>query len=241
MPAHRLRAFYESIHSLGATPLARRIPAAGAAILKELIRPLALMGLVLLAPIVPFLLWGERFEAWAVQWTNNPPAWQTAAPVIVGLLATDIFLPVPSSLISTMGGWTLGGLGGTVASWIGMSVGAVIGFALARRWGRRLAVWLSTESSLARMDQMSQRMGPAILAVTRGVPVFAEASVLLMGMHRLAWRRFLPPVLLSNLGLAAAYSFFGKYAQEHGWLPMALGVSVALPVLLGAGLRRWLG
>lgn len=208
--------------------------------MRDLVRPLALMGAVLLVPIVPFLIFGQQFEAWAESFTQNPPAWYWSAPIIVGLLATDIFLPVPSSLISTMGGWTLGGWGGTLASWAGMSAGAILGFALARRWGRAWALWISREASIQKMERLSDRFGPLVVVLTRGVPVFAEASVLLMGMHGLAWRRFLPPLLLSNLGLAAAYSFFGEYAQRHAWLPLALGVSIALPVLLATAVSRWI-
>jgi uncharacterized membrane protein YdjX (TVP38/TMEM64 family) len=70
------------------------------------------------------------------------------------------------------------------------------------------------------------------------VPVLAEASVLLMGMQRLSWQRFLVPVLLSNLGLAIAYSAFGEIAEKHQWLPLALAVSIGLPVVLAA-IVKW--
>jgi hypothetical protein len=73
------------------------------------------------------------------------------------------------------------------------------------------------------------------------VPVLAEASVLLLGMHGLSWRRFLPPVLLSNLGLALAYAAFGELAEKYSLLPLALGVSIALPVVMVALFRAWSG
>ena len=40
------------------------------------------------------------------------------------------------------------------------------------------------------------------------------AAVLLAGIHRIPWRRFWPPVLLSNLGVALAYSLFGHVAEK---------------------------
>ena len=55
-----------------------------------------------------------------------------------------------------------------------------------------------------------------------------------MGMQKLSWQRFLLPVLLSNLGLAIAYSIFGEIAEQHQWLPLALAVSIGLPVILAA-------
>jgi hypothetical protein len=59
-------------------------------------------------------------------------------------------------------------------------------------------------------------------------------------MHQLSWRRFLPAVVFSNLGIAIAYAALGDYAQRHHWLPFALAVSVAIPVFVAAAAKRWL-
>ena len=208
--------------------------------MKPFIRPMIVMSLILLVPIVPFLLFGADFEAWVERWSEQPYSAPLTAAVVIALLATDILLPTPSSMISTLGGWQLGWFGGTLASWAGMTLGAIIGFALARRWGRPFALWMSTEEDLDRMRGLSERFGPAVLIISRGVPVLAEASVLLMGIHQLSWQRFLLAVVWSNLGIAFAYSAFGDYAQQNQWLPLALGVSIALPVLLAFTVQRWL-
>jgi membrane protein DedA with SNARE-associated domain len=122
-----------------------------------------------------------------------------------------------------------------------MTLGAMLGFWAARRWGRPIVAWLTRANDLQRTAALVERYGPTLLVLGRGVPVLAEATVLILGMHGLAWRRFLPPVVLSNLGLALAYSAFGRFAEQHGWLPLALGVAVALPVLLAAGFRMVFG
>jgi uncharacterized membrane protein YdjX (TVP38/TMEM64 family) len=205
--------------------------------LRELLRPMLPMIAVLAVPIVPFLLFGEQVEAALIAWKEQPPAPWIVSLVVVGLLATDIFLPIPSSLVSTLAGWQLGAVGGAIASWLGMSAGAVIGFVLARRWGQPLVGWLTRPADLQRTNRLAERFGPLLLVLGRGVPVLAEATVLLCGMHGLSWRRFLPPVLLSNLGLAIAYAAFGQIAEHHQWLPLALAVSVALPVLMVALFR----
>lgn len=202
------------------------------------LRPALLMCLLLAIPIVPFLLFGSAMEAWARQWLNQQPPTAWVVLAVIGLLSGDILLPTPSSLISTMAGWQLGSPLGALASWIGMSLGAIVGFVIARRWGRVVALRFTGEEELAHMESLTHRFGAAVLVFCRGVPVLAEASVLLMGINRLSWRAFLPPILLSNLGLSLAYAYLGSYSQSHGWLPLALGVSVALPVLL-ASLARW--
>lgn len=208
--------------------------------MRELLRTLPLMCLVLLVPVLPFLAFGGQFEQWLRGLAEEPPSVMATASLVIGLLSTDILLPIPSSVVITMGGWQLGWWIGSVAAWTGMNLGAVLGFCLARRWGHRFARWFSSEDDLSRMHGISERYGPLVLTVTRAMPVFAEASVLIAGIHKLSWRRFLPAILLSNLGIAVAYSAFGDYAEQHQWLPLALGVAVALPVLVAAGAQRLL-
>ena len=207
--------------------------------MRELLRPMLPMIAVLAVPIIPFLLFGERFEAAIGAWRENPPAPWIVTLIVVSLLATDIFLPIPSSVVSTLAGWQLGAVGGALASWLGMNLGAVIGFVLARWWGQPLVVWLTRPDDLARTNRLAERFGPLLLVLGRGVPVLAEATVLLCGMHGLSWRKFLPPVLLSNLGLAVAYAVFGEVAERYHWLPLALAVSIALPVVMVAAFRAF--
>jgi uncharacterized membrane protein YdjX (TVP38/TMEM64 family) len=204
---------------------------------RELIRPMLPMILVVAIPIVPFLLWGERVDAWLAAWRANPPAWPIIAAIVVGLLATDVFLPIPSSLISTLAGSELGIFLGIATTWVGMSLGAVLGFGLARWAGPAVVRRLVGPRDLSRTAQLVEQFGPWLLVIGRGVPVVAESTVLLFGMHQLAWRKFLPPVLLANLGLAATYSLFGDLADRYHSLPLAMGIAIALPVLLVAALR----
>lgn len=205
--------------------------------MRELFRTLPLMCAVLLVPIIPFLFFGGRFEDWLRGVAEDPPSVPATMALVIGLLSTDILLPIPSSVVSTMAGWQLGWWRGTLATWSGMNLGAIIGFALARKWGQPFALWFSKAEDLERMRAVSHEYGPLVLVLTRGMPVFAEASVLISGIHQLSWRRFLPAVVLSNLGIALAYSAFGDYAEQHQWLPLALGVSVAVPVVV-AGLAQ---
>lgn len=196
------------------------------------------MCLVLLVPVLPFVLFGGQFEDWLQAVAEDPPSIPVTMALVVGLLSTDILLPIPSSVISTLSGWQLGWWLGTLATWIGMNLGAIIGFAMARRWGKPFAVWFSKEEDLERMRIVSDRYGPFVLVLTRAMPVFAEATVLIAGIHQLAWRRFLPAVIFSNLGIALAYSAFGDYAEQHQWLPLALGIAIAIPVMVAAVAQR---
>lgn len=208
--------------------------------MRELFRTLPLMCLVLLVPVLPFLLLGGQFESWLRGMSEQPPSRAMTFALVVGLLSTDILLPIPSSVISTLSGWQLGWLIGSLATWIGMNAGAVIGFAMSKTWGKPLALWFCKREDLDRMQALISAYGPTILVLTRAMPVFAEASVLIAGIHRLSWDRFVPAIVLSNLGIAVAYSWFGDYAERHQWLPLAMGVAVAVPVLVAAMARHFM-
>jgi uncharacterized membrane protein YdjX (TVP38/TMEM64 family) len=205
---------------------------------KPHLRSLFLLVVLLAIPIIPFLFFGSTIESWIEQWRKEPATGPATAGIVVASLATDIFLPVPSSLISTIGGVRLGWFYGTLASWLGMTIGAVLGFAIARKWGRPVALWFSRESDLTRVQSAEDRFGVLLLIMTRGVPVIAEATVLLMGIQQMPWRTFLPPVLFGNLGIAMAYSAFGDIAGRHLWFPALFTIAIALPVLLSAMLTR---
>lgn len=127
------------------------------------------------------------------------------------------------------------------ATWLGMTVGATLGFALAKIFGRRIAIRFSSEQDLDKMDQATARYSGIVLIATRGLPILAEASVLVVGIHGLSWYRFLIPVSLANLVIATAYTIFGYYANEHEFLPAALAISVAIPVAATGLIRKRIG
>ena len=201
----------------------------------QLVRRLLLIAAVLAVPVVPFLFFGDTLETRITEWLDAELSPGTVAWAVIGLLASDILLPVPSSVVSTFAGRMLGFWVGAGASWCGMTLGAAIAFWLVRVFGRPLAARLSSDQELARTDDLASRWGVFVLVLARPIPVLAEASVLLMGTTRLAWWQFLIAVGLSNLGIAAAYAALGNRVQ----LPVAIAASIALP-MLAAALARWL-
>lgn len=203
--------------------------------MRQLFRPLVLLVLAMLVPLLPFLGWAGEINAWYQQFEANPPPPGVTVALVVGSLSTDIFLPVPSSVVSTLAGSQLGTAGATAASFVGMTLGAVIGFAVARWWGHPLARWLTREDDLTRMEELSLKLGPAVLVITRAVPILAEAGVLLMGASHMPWRKFMPPVLLANLGLSFVYAVSGEHLS---FLHAMIG-AIALPVA-AASVVRWI-
>lgn len=208
--------------------------------MRSLLQATLVVAVVLLVPVLPFLFLGDGFEGRVEDWLAAEWAPEVRFGLIAGLLATDIFLPVPSSAVSTYGGGILGTWPATLASWVGMTVGACLGFGLARLFGRPFAERFAGRSDLQRMQAATRRFGPLVLVLTRALPILAEACVLLMGATRLSWRRFLIPVLTSNLVISLVYAAFGEYFQGRNALPVAVVASGAVPLGVALLARRWL-
>lgn len=196
--------------------------------------------IVLAVPILPFLILGSAFEERVEAWFAAGLSDTTRFALIVAVLSADIVLPVPSSMVSTYGGAILGVLPAALASWIGMTIGGLLGFGAARLFGRSYVARKTKPEDIARMEHLSERYGPAAIAITRALPILAEACVLLMGATGLSWRRFLIPLVLANLGISLVYSAFGKYFAGEDALPVAIAVSGILPLLAAFVARRFL-
>ncbi len=209
--------------------------------MKPFLRAILLVAVALLIPAIPFLILGEAFEEQIVAWLRDTEVSQSTRFVLIVLvLATDIILPVPSSMASTYGGGVLGVWGATAASWLGMTAGAVIGFALARALGPRFAARLARQEDLDRMRALTGRVGPLALVITRALPILAEACVLLAGATGLGWKRFLVPVVLTNAVISLVYAACGHYFRELDALPVAVVVSGIVPLAAALLVRRWL-
>ena len=201
-------------------------------------KTIRLVLILLLIPIIPFAVLGWWFEPWIASFSQSLTAGWSVAAAVVGLLAVDIFLPIPSSVVSTVAGQQLGIFAGSLFSMVGMTIGNFAGFVLAAKWGRRLAERFSDKDSLERMDLWHQRYSTTFQILSRPLPIFSEAAVLFCGMNRVPLRKFLPPVLMCNAALSVAYAALGKYSSSQSWFPAALVLAAGAPLLVAEAVRR---
>ncbi|MCA8994703.1 MAG: VTT domain-containing protein [Planctomycetaceae bacterium] len=200
--------------------------------MSRFVRYFVIACLILAVPCLPFLILGEEFEQAVLQWTEFkwPPA--TLFSVIVGVLATDILLPVPSSAVNTYAGAQLGILLGTCAAFLGMTLGSLLGFTLARWGGPRVLRWFTTAEDINRLAKLQERWSVWLLLVTRPLPILAEACVVFLGALQTPWRVFFPTILISNVAIALIYAVLGKWAAAENLTTWALVGSILIPLLL---------
>ncbi|MDP9530078.1 3-dehydroquinate synthase [Pseudomonas protegens] len=164
---------------------------------------------------------------------TDPVQRTSLALLLITLLALDVLLPVPSSLVALLAVAALGAIGGYLVIFIGLCLGAALGYWLGAGYFRLLSTWLGLRSW--QPGQLAYRLSTLSLVCLRGVPVLAETSVLAAGMQRYPLRQFLLVTTLANAGLALAYAAIGSLLVEQNAMLATILASMVLPgVFLGA-------
>jgi uncharacterized membrane protein YdjX (TVP38/TMEM64 family) len=199
---------------------------------------LVLIGIVLL----PFFFFEQQFNEFAEQLTASDASRWLVAAAIFSLLALDVFLPVPSSLVSTASGVLLGFGGGAAVIWVGMMAGCAVGYALGWR-GAGAARWLVGDDGIERASKLANRYGDLTIVLCRPVPVLAEASVVFAGLVGAPLARFVRLTALSNLGIALGYAAFGALSLDINSFLFAFLGAMLIPglFLLVSRLTFWKG
>lgn len=200
----------------------------------RVVRFLTIVFVVLLIAALPFVLAGVWVEPWieksltATGGSLNSPG---VAGLVVLILGSDILLPIPSSAVCTWAGNKLGAIVGTIVCWIGLNISAAVGYWLGRKFGSPALERFADDKTVESLEKLSGKSAVACLIACRGLPIVAEASVLLMGMRKLPLREFWPPVVLANAGIAAALCALGAVSEKYAFFPTAMAISIAVPLL----------
>jgi uncharacterized membrane protein YdjX (TVP38/TMEM64 family) len=180
-------------------------------------------------PLVPFLACGARIDTLIADWLDPLPPLPVLAALEIGVLAADLLLPVPSSMVATLGGAALGVVGGTLCAWAGMTAGAVAGWWLGRTaaGGALDRIDAGDRALLARQER---RLGPLLVVLTRPLPLVAEATALFAGAAGMPLPAFLAAAAGGNLAIAFAWSLVGALGRDADSLPWVLAASLTVPV-----------
>jgi uncharacterized membrane protein YdjX (TVP38/TMEM64 family) len=195
--------------------------------------------ILLLLPAIALPFLGDRID----QFVNElqSAAWKEntllVSLVIVLVLASDLLLPIPSSVVNTWAGGALGVWMGAFVCWIGMNLGAWIGYVVSWYFGNAAVNRFTSEDEIEQTRNVVKRSGAWALVLLRPVPVLAEASVLVVGSYRISPLRFWIAVGSTNLVIAVLYALLGYYSQENEWFVLAMYLAIVVPVLVLAFCR----
>ena len=98
----------------------------------------------------------------------------------LAVLASDVFLPIPSSVVMMGNGMVFGVWTGTALNLAGGVASALVAFGLGRWAEHWLHKWLSPAEK-AHADKVLTSWGWLAIVVTRPIPLLAESVALLAG------------------------------------------------------------
>ncbi len=193
------------------------------------------------AILIPFAIWGDTVEAYGTELLEDAEPTPMLALTLMGLLAGDLVLPVPSSVLAVGTGAVFGTVTGAAIIAVGFTLGAWIGYEVGRSAGRAgVARWVE-DGQRERLETFAAKHGLGLLVAMRAVPVLAEASVVVAGSSGMPRGRVLLTTTLANVVIAGIYAAAGSVAADTGSLELAAMAGVGIPglaMLLTASLRK---
>jgi uncharacterized membrane protein YdjX (TVP38/TMEM64 family) len=178
-------------------------------------------------------VWGgsldERFTlAGSVRWLESAGPWAWAAGI--ALLAGDLFLPVPGTVVISALGLVYGVLIGGAMAAAGLMTAGLCGYGLGRLCGERFARrWLG-DRDFDRGTQLFAAGGGWVVALSRALPILPEVISCTAGLVRMPFKRFVVSLACGSVPMGYLFAAIGHAGQETpGW---AFGLSLAVPAVL---------
>lgn len=178
---------------------------------------------VIVSIIIIFVLFGsfESFSSSLLSAYSDDPVKYIGTSFII--LATDVVMPVPSSILMYLNGYTLGVVSGSILSWISLMTSSVLAYAIGKY------------NPFKYLDNLENRsvtdLGPYLIIVSRGIPVLAEAISIMGGVTRMPIRKFILLHAIGYIPICVLYAYLGKYAINKNSFVLALGISIGITVL----------
>ena len=183
-----------------------------------------------------FLLFGGYEEEMAVLLQSQSQHYYWI--LSFALLSSDIFLPVPSSLVLIMNGKVLGVFFGTLLSTASGMVSSAIGFYLGRKSESFVDRFFNAEEKRSGA-KFFERHGSMAISLSKALPIVSEAVSFVSGTTDISFRRFFIFSLIGHLIISLIYAYAGSFSTNldssllsGGIIVLVLLLSWAVDVLL---------
>jgi len=201
-----------------------------------------ILGLVALM-LAPALVFGDAIDdyfsgAEGLQRLQTYGSW--AWLVGIGLIVSDLVLPVPATAIITTLGMIYGPWAGGLIGAVGSLLAGLVAYGGCRLLGERFCNFLVGAENMSKLGRFFDRYGLWAIALSRWMPILPEALCCLAGMSRMRFIPFLAALACGSLAMGLAFGLLGDAYHDRpiiGLLISAL-VPLALWPLIHAALRR---
>lgn len=189
----------------------------------------ALAGIVLLS----FAIWGDALMRifsidGSVAWLQQYGSWAWA--VTIGLLITDLFLPLPATILMSSAGYLYGMLYGSLISIAGSFASGSLAYWLCRSFGDSFTRRILGPKDYERGRRMSASSGAWIVVLSRWLPILPEVISCMAGLTRMDPVKFHLALLAGTIPMAMVYTYIGVSGVDNP--PLAIALSALLPPLI---------
>ncbi len=155
---------------------------------------------------------------------KNAPKY-TIFLVVFILLASDVFLSVPTILIVTYAGNILGFKLGLLSATSGMLMSGMIAYFLCLLTGNKaLKLLIKKQEEIDEVHSLFHQMGFSMLLIARALPMLPEATCCLSGMMRFNFVKFIIYYILGTLPYAIVLTYLGSISSSNNPKPAIIGI-----------------
>jgi uncharacterized membrane protein YdjX (TVP38/TMEM64 family) len=176
--------------------------------------------------IITFLVF-ENLEAFFINALNNVSQHKEVYSLVSFLvLASDIILPVPSSIVMYTNGYILGLIAGSFISLVAVMIGAIVGYYLGK---------MTSLGIKAKEDENAERVllkyGTMSILISRGIPILSESICIVCGYNKMPLKLYLILNLIGYIPVCLVYGFFGSAGYDKNTFLISFGCSLLISAL----------
>ena len=167
--------------------------------------------------LVPFFIWGDQMHAYMdspeyTQQLGQSRSWAWLA--IIGLLISDLVLPVPNTPLMTLAGAIYGWWAGALIAAAGSILAGLVAYGLAQVLGHKAIDRIASPTEREQFQEFFDTWGMMGIAASRAMPVMPEVLTVLAGLARMHFGRFCAALVIGALIVCVPLAWLGERASE---------------------------
>lgn len=144
---------------------------------------------------------------------------------VVVQIVQVVIAPISHYMIQIAGGIIFGFWLGGALNYIGSTIGSIIVFLLARKYGKPLVNKIVNKRIMSKYESAIQKMGPFGLFLIYFLPIFPDDEIIyLVGLSKMKFKDFLGATLFGRVGGMFGMAFVGATIAK----PTKIGIIIIL-------------
>lgn len=148
----------------------------------------------------------------------------------IGLIISDLILPVPSTTVIALLGMLYGPWLGGLIGGVGTLLAGLVAYGGCRLLGPRFVRFLVGEANLGRLQWFFARHGLWAIALTRWMPLLPEALCCLAGMSRMRFGPMFVALACGSFPVGFTFALLGEEYRERPLLGLLISALIPLAV-----------